>query len=856
MTKRYLSLRTAVILPFTLVLIATISIITVVQKITNENMLQEISQKQLTNISQNISSNLTGFLLAPFKVSIAVSDAIAYNNIYDPNNSSQLTDFMRFTYLSLESHMPQLDALSFGGEIDGQYIGMRREKGHHFSLMKKDNNTDGYLLLYKGETEASGIRGKIPHYAPQIRPWYAPVAKSRKPMWSEPYTNNDERQEITLSAQTPVLKDKQLIGVLTADIKLTTFDRFLAEQKKQNNASVFIFDQNKRLIAHSDTNNPILSSNEPKTSRNNPLSITGSRISITESVDPIIRKTAQKIIGLTDAEIDNHAFSFILGSERYFSYLTPYTDEHGLTWYISVTLPESELLGELPYQQQQALLFGLLACLFTAGIGFVVFNRITSPIKKTANAARELALGHWSTRIPDNGFIRETSMLVKSFNDMAQNLRISFSELRKQLIYDSLTQLYSRQGLIEECSHNNISAQGMLVVIGVEKFRAINDSLGHVRGDQVLVIISERLKSLLPDNYLLARVSGDEFAIYAPELSSSEQADKFITQIKQQFVSPIKIHSELVLINAVIGSTQVIADDGIENSLRNASIALSYAKKEPIRYSAYLPEMADVSLKRTQTIALITQAIKNDEFIPFYQPLVDLQTKKIIGAEALARWLSPTKGIIPPNDFISIAEEYGLIHQIGHQILLKSCIDTQQAIESGHWDKEFHLHVNVSVTQLLLPSFIDSLQSILKESKIAAHNLTLEVTESNIVSNDVVIKENLRAICALGISIAIDDFGTGYSSLAYLQKMDFDCLKIDRSFTNTLTADNADSSIVAAILTITKELDIVVLSEGVETEEQAKILTDLGCQQAQGYLYGRPVPLEQWPDNIDVSHLS
>lgn len=278
----------------------------------------------------------------------------------------------------------------------------------------------------------------------------------------------------------------------------------------------------------------------------------------------------------------------------------------------------------------------------------------------------------------------------------------------------------------------------------------------------------------------------------------------------------------------------------------NQSIALSHAKKHQRKDTTYSTDIEEDSLKRTQTILQINEGLKNHEFVPFYQPLVNLESGKIIGAEALARWLSPTQGMVSPMQFIPIAEETGLIHQVGYQILLQSCQDTQNEIDAGRWPKDFHMHVNVAVDQLASEKFLSELKHVLDKTKLSANNLTLEVVESNLIDDNPLLLENIEAIRAMGVGIAIDDFGTGYSSLAYLQTIPFDCLKIDRVFVKNLSKENGNNSIAAAILSLTRDMDIEVVAEGIETQEQAYVLSKLKCQQVQGFFYGRPSPLQEW----------
>ena len=260
--------------------------------------------------------------------------------------------------------------------------------------------------------------------------------------------------------------------------------------------------------------------------------------------------------------------------------------------------------------------------------------------------------------------------------------------------------------------------------------------------------------------------------------------------------------------------------------------------------------MANASRHRTKMLARINKAIEKKQFEPFYQPIIDLETGTTIGAEALARWVTE-QGVIAPLEFIPLAEETGLISDIGQQILHKSCRDTAIAIETGMWAPDFSIHVNLAVDQLSQAGFVEQVKTTLRDTKLPARNLTLEITESRIVDNDPTIIENMLALKALGISIAIDDFGTGYSSLAYLQKLPFDCLKIDRSFVNKLEKENLDSSIVAAIVNITHGFKVNLVAEGVETQQQADLLKQLKCPQAQGFLYSRPVPFDEWPHQLN-----
>tara|TARA_Y100001956_G_C4125980_1_gene190082 strand:- start:1157 stop:3703 length:2547 start_codon:yes stop_codon:yes gene_type:complete len=839
-----ITLRTAVVLPFVMIFILTIGVIIAVQKKSYEEMVVDISDKQLSALTDNVTLELNDFLTKPFEASLALSHSIGFNQLYTPGNTSNIETFFLSAFRDLYQSIPQLDVIGFGGE-HAEYAGFRKEANKGYTLMIQDDRTDKQLVIYRGQVISEDVRSIIDGYDPRIRPWYAPVAKSRSPMWSSIYANADERQEITLSALSPVFQNDLFQGVVVTDVKIDTFNTFLHNQQQYTNAIIYIIDEQQRLVAHSTGGSVV--------SWGTPFSKKGERLLATESANPIVKSSSEyaQDQGFYNKE-DTQRFTTNINGKRYFNHLTPYTDDFGLNWQIGVAISESDLLGTLPESQRNSWIIGIAASFIGIFIGLIAFNRVVAPITSTADAAKHLAKGDWDSHMPKPGSIYETSMLVFAFNEMANNLKASFRALRSQLLYDSLTKLYSREGLIDTCDTLD-KLGGTLMLIGINKFRDINDSLGHYKGDQLLVIISERLKSIFPDDCYLSRIGGDEFAIYIPNSQSDEQNTLTASRVLQTFASPFIMEHESILVNISVGIVKSGPNQNMTLWLRNGSIALSNAKQEPTRISYYSPEMADISRKRTLMLSKIKEAIENHEFVPFYQPIVDIHTGEVLGAEALARWISPQSGLISPLDFIPIAEESGLIGPIGEQILTQACNDAFQGMKDGKWGSNFHLHVNLSVNQLSQPDFISTLQSVLENSGLHPDNLTLEITESRIVDNDPVTIRNMQAIRQLGVQIAIDDFGTGYSSLAYLHKLPFDCLKIDRTFVNKLTPNDLDTSIVAAVINMTRGMKVDIVAEGVETVEQAQMLARLNCPQAQGFLYSRPVPFDEWPINLVIA---
>ncbi|MHA2716098.1 phosphodiesterase GepA [Vibrio owensii] len=837
-----ITLRTAVLIPFVMIFLLAIGVIVYVQKQSYEEVVTDISDKQLSVLTESVHDHLNDYLRKPFTAVNALGHNVSYHNLYHPNDTKDVQAYLLSAFKDLYHSMPQLDVIAFGSET-GDFTGFRRESADAYTLMVQDHRTDGNLVIYGSEEISDDIRTVIASYDPRTRPWYQPVAQDKKPHWSPIYANADERQDITLSAMTPVFEQEKFAGVLVTDVRINTFNQFLQELKQETNASVYIMDQAHRLVAHSGQGSVI--------SWGTKFSDKGQRLLAEESIDPIIQMSAARVSGQSLTYSDQpYTFEFDFNGQRTFSRITPYYDANGLTWFIGTSISETELLGTLPKSQQKSWIVGFLVSLFGIVISMLIFNRVTRPINATATAAQHLAKGDWDSTMPKPGYVYETTVLVQAFNEMKGNLKASFKALREQLEFDSLTRLYSRQGLIEVSETLTHSDQGSLYLIGINKFRDINDSIGHHNGDQLLIHIAERLKQQLHDEATLARIGGDEFAVFMPTTHSDEDISLMERRLQQLLAAPFMLDGETVVVKISVGVVRTQPEQTMSLWLRNASIALSYAKQDS-RTSVchYSPEMASASKFRTQMLAKIQTGIDNREFVPFYQPIIDLATGNICGAEALARWHSES-GMISPLDFIPIAEESGMIKTIGQQILFQACSDTRKAIDNKQWPQDFQLHVNVSVHQLSSPNFVESVAKVLHTTGLAANNVTLEITESRIIDSAPTTLDNLLKLREMGLGIAIDDFGTGYSSLAYLHALPFTCLKIDRTFINRLTKENLDSSVVAAIINITKGMKTNVVAEGVETAAQAQLLSSLGCNQVQGFYYSRPMPMEEWPTHL------
>jgi diguanylate cyclase (GGDEF)-like protein len=825
-----------------MIFLLAISVMVYVQKQNYETVVTDISDKQLSVLTESVHEHLNCFLNEPLAAVTTLAHSVNHHNLFHPIDSHEIQTYLLSTFETLSESIPQLDVIAFGSE-SGDFTGFRLEPSGNYTLMLQSQQTGGDLVIYETSLVSDDIRSVITSYDPRNRPWYQPVAKNQRPMWSEIYSNSDERQEITLSAMAPVYLKQELAGVLVADVRLNTFNKFLREVAQKTKASVFIMDQEHRLVAHSESGSVI--------SWGTRFSDKGQRLLASESTNPIIQSSATRVRSF-ELSHTTQTFTFVFdhNGQRIFSRLTPYEDPNGIKWFIGTSISEAELLGVLPDSQEKSWLVGIIVSLIGIAICWVIFNRITKPINTTAAAALQLAKGDWNSSLPKPGYVYETTVLVQAFNEMTANLKASFTALREQLVYDSLTRLYSRQGLVEMCTQQRCQCHGTLFLLGINRFRDINDSVGHHNGDQLLIDIAERLKQQFQDDTLLARIGGDEFAIFVSNVHNSNDVRLIERRLQQLFATPFITQEEAVIMKISLGIVQSKQGEDMSLWLRNASIALSYAKQDSLtNVCHYSPELASASKFRTQMLTKIQTGVENREFIPHYQPIIDLATGNTCGAEALARWQSES-GMISPLDFIPIAEESGMIKAIGQQILLQACRDTYNAIENKQWPSDFQLHVNISVNQISCPDFVDSVTRVLTITKLPASNLTLEITESRIIDSGPTTLDNMTKLRDMGIGIAIDDFGTGYSSLGYLHTLPFTCLKIDRTFVNQLNQENLERSVVAAVLNITAGLKTSVVAEGVENASQAQLLRSIGCHQVQGFYYSRPMPLEEWPTHL------
>lgn len=442
--------------------------------------------------------------------------------------------------------------------------------------------------------------------------------------------------------------------------------------------------------------------------------------------------------------------------------------------------------------------------------------------------------------------VSHTGLLLGAFVTERQQ---SQQQLFYNAYHDSLTGLYNRAWLMDKLKQaiaraNQEDYLFAILFIDLDRFKVVNDSLGHALGDQMLLKIGDRLKICLRHKDTVARFGGDEFTILLDDIQGVREATRVAERIIQELAKSINLDEHEIFTTASIGIAISYPDyQQPEDILRDADIAMYRAKAQCNRYAVFDKAMHDEVVQASQLETDLRRAVESLDVEPqfqlYYQPIVSLSSSKISGFEALIRWQHPTRGLLAPGQFIATAEETGLIVPMGNWVLHEACRQLQA------WQVTFGsslaIAVNVSVKQFLQPDLVEQIAQVLTETPLNAASLKLEITESLVIENAEAALAMLAQIKALGVQLAIDDFGLGYSSLSRLHSFRVNTLKIDRSFVSQIGSEGENSEIVSAIILLAHNLGINVTAEGVETAAQLTGLRKLNCEEGQGYLFARPL---------------
>ncbi len=500
--------------------------------------------------------------------------------------------------------------------------------------------------------------------------------------------------------------------------------------------------------------------------------------------------------------------------------------------------------------------YALVAPIPIIAVVYITYHKYLSDLRATAAEAEraEYARAEAERERAEQAerHVDELSRHIAEQDRISRALEESKEHFRHAAFHDALTNLPNRALLTEhiklaiERPRTRDEMLFAVLFLDLDRFKNINDSLGHIAGDQLLIATARCLENCMRPMDTVARLGGDEFAILLDGLESQGQAIAVAEKIQQALTRPFELNGHEVYITASIGITLGNGNyNDPENVLRDADTAMYRAKEGgKARFEVFDTTMHSQAVAILQLENDLRRAIERNEFRVYYQPIISLETDEISGFEALVRWEHPERGIVAPQEFISIAEETGLIVDIGKQVLEVAC----RQMREWHLElcnKPLTLNVNLSGKQFAQPELVAQVQQILDDTGLKAKYLKLEITESVVMENAEIASDMLMQLCNLGVHLCIDDFGTGYSSLSYLHRFPVKTLKIDRSFIGRIGHDGENSEIVRTINTLASNLGMEVVAEGVETHQQLARLKTLRCNYGQGYLFSAPLDAER-----------
>jgi diguanylate cyclase (GGDEF)-like protein len=490
----------------------------------------------------------------------------------------------------------------------------------------------------------------------------------------------------------------------------------------------------------------------------------------------------------------------------------------------------------------------------------VVVRHTTRGLSTLAAAAQEIARGNLNVPFRATG-VGEVRSLGAAFERMLSNLRASTGKIRQLAFYDTVTLLPNREKIRDDAPVLiAASGHGMLLFLDLDGFKSINDTFGHQAGDLLLRRVSERLTELLQSMPrgkvapLLARVGGDEFAAILPGVQAIDDATDIARDFIEALRAPFVLGKDYASVGASIGITMYPADGATyEELLVNADLAM-YAAKSSGRntYAIYAAELAEIALARHALENDLSLAVREGTLSVQYQPKIACRNGRITGAEALVRWEHPTLGQVPPSQFVSVAEEMGLISEIDRFVLRRSLKDIGDLIRSG---SDVVLSVNVTSTEIEDPLFINDIVTAVREASFPPSRLEIEITESIAMRNPDLVCERITLLRQLGMRFAIDDFGAGYSNLATMARLPFDTVKLDRSLVAGAAGDPEKQTILRLAIRLAEELGFETVAEGVETAEDLNFVAEAGATMAQGFVFSPPVPLIEFAALIQPSRL-
>ncbi|WP_299413862.1 EAL domain-containing protein [Acaryochloris sp. IP29b_bin.148] len=848
-------LRFILIVLFVLQLLVSVSLVGYLSLRNGEKAIEDLANQLMSEMGDRISERLSIYLLTPHHVNQLNEDALDMGQLKLNDLQSMEHHFWR------QSQVFELISYIQFGNTQGEFVGLAvNDDG---SLTYQVTESTGTLLTYS--IDSHGNRKQhlktAPNFDARHRPWYIVPQQADKPAWTEIYTwVSPPTLAITLGQPYYDAQGK-FQGILATDLTLAQISDFLKGVRLNESGKTFILERSGNIVATSSDELPFVWHN------NHP-----SRLMAIHSEDDIVQATAAY---LAEKEGGLHKISaryqtrVSIKGQRYFLQVMPLQDQHGLNWLSVLVIPESSFMAQIDANTRTTVVLCLLAVVCATYLGICTASWIAKPILHLSQASQAISSGKFDQIFSVKGF-REIGVLQRSFNRMTQKLQATFSDLEaanlalkneiverqraeeqfKHLAFhDPLTGFPNRAFFMEQLERAVQQVQRhpdylfAVLFIDLDRFKVVNDSLGHQVGDQLLAAIAHQLHCLVRATDIVARQGGDEFVILLEPIEDINDAMRVADRIIQELNSPFDLGNRQIFTSASIGIAFSSPDytHGTD-ILRDADIAMYRAKSRgKACFEIFNERMHTQAMERLQLENDLRQALPLNQLQVFYQPIINIQTDKLVGFEALGRWLHPERGFISPLEFIPVAEETGLIVPLGEWILQTACQQMAAWLLRYPSTIPYTMSVNMSIKQLIDPNLLPKIDQALAQSGLQGHQLSIELTESILMENVIELNVILNHLKARGIQLCVDDFGTGYSSLSYLHLFPFNTIKIDQSFIARIGAQGGNQEIIETIIHLADLLEMDAISEGVESQQQLNYLVELSCQKAQGNYFSQPL---------------
>lgn len=804
------------------------------------SLLNVMSDRVISSKGETIGHTIRYYIDLPRQTNAVVTHALQDNAaIALPQIRAELQNVMDNVFTGND----YLSSVAFGSAA-GDYVGIARraEQPEQAYLTEKSPDTGQVLTFFRGVSVSSGVDDTLPGYDMFSRPWYSQVSQTLRPSWTQAYRDTNSDSGVSISYSTPLYgPGGRLTGVVSSDLRLTALNQLLSSLRPFAGSTLIMVNETNRIIAASDSDLT--------------RGLSRQRLTDQRGLDlPALWQSSRPEVAAAGERLKRQDFTGIrqlqVKGQTWYILVTPLIDRtHQLNWKSIIIVPGHVMMKDLDKYRHLALFS--LAGVFALGLLFilVVVFRVISPLQRIVSKTDALALarGNWSLPSARWSF-PEIARLENAFWQLSRRLSASFQALEKQLNIDPVTGLLTRAGLLKALSPQKPGQ--VLAAIGVNNISTLSNTLGSEYGNAVLLDFVQRMQQVLPPGTLLCRDALDTFIVcffHEPAEGDAETCRRMVAHL---FMDTDELPSLRPAYEPVFNGhaglvTGPVVPDTLTAVIMEASVALQHARKTRRCTALFTDSMHEQEIYNLRLHDALRRGIDRDEFYLVMQPIVRLEGGACREGECLVRWESETLGCVPPDAFIPLAEETGLILPLGRQIIEKACEELAHLIRRGA-PADFKLHVNISAHQLRYASFATDLLDTIHRYGLQSQNIGIEMTETVLLNDISRTRGTLEYLRRQGVSVSIDDFGSGFSSLSYLSTLPFDVIKLDRQFISRLLTDPRCESVVAAVISLAQGLPVPLIAEGIEDEAMCRKLAAMGCDRAQGYFFKKPAPFADY----------